>query len=306
VHREQIALRALGAYPITPSRIAFLRHNETMVFQVGDERAARTYLLRIHAPRIKSFVGERLHPGGITSELLWLEALSEETTVGVQRPVRSNEDALVTLIAGEQGEIPCSLLHWIEADPFPPLPRQTTLSGLEQRSRRFIPTPPPGRHHNPLFVRCMISHSIAGRSTHLLTAYAAALSAEGDFLRIQETLELVLTTLTATEGRLILIHADLWQSNLLVSKTAVHPIDFSLCGFGFPLFDLGTCLPGIPAQLRPMLLDAYHQQAQLPETSPRLIDACFLLCRMGAAATQAATGNGPFYHSAASAACSPA
>jgi Ser/Thr protein kinase RdoA (MazF antagonist) len=105
---------------------------------------------------------------------------------------------------------------------------------------------------------------------------------EGDFLRIQEALELVLTTLTATAGRLILIRADLWQGNLLVSETAIHPIDFSLCGFGYPLFDLGTCLPGIPAQLRPMLLDAYHQQAQLPETSPRLIDACFLLSRMGA------------------------
>lgn len=93
---------------------------------------------------------------------------------------------------------------------------------------------------------------------------------------------MILTTLAEARERLILIHADLWQGNLLASETAVHPIDFSLCGFGFPLFDLGTCLPSIPAHLRPALLEAYQQQAVLPSAYPRLIDAYFLLSRMGA------------------------
>jgi hypothetical protein len=62
----------------------------------------------------------------------------------------------------------------------------------------------------------------------------------------------------------------------------VYPIDFSLCGFGFPLFDLGTCLPTIPALLRSIFLESYQQQQMLPLGYSRLIDAFFLLSRMGA------------------------
>lgn len=122
MNQEQVALSALRSYPITPSRVAFLRHNENMVFQVVDERTRRTYLLRIHTPLTKAFEGERLRTEGIVSELLWLEALAEETNLVLQHPVRSKEGTLVTMISGEQEEIPCSLLHWIEADPFSAVP----------------------------------------------------------------------------------------------------------------------------------------------------------------------------------------
>ena len=68
----------------------------------------------------------------------------------------------------------------------------------------------------------------------------------------------------------------------LVGGDATYPIDFSLCGFGAPLFDLGTCLTCIPGNLRPVLLEAYQQIEALPPAYPLLIDAFFLLSRMGA------------------------
>ena len=183
-----------------------------MVFHVIDAQAGDAYLLRLHSPLTAAFEEERLRPKGIASELCWLEALSDETSFVLQRPVRSKEGDLVTMLAGEQGDIPCSLLQWIE----------------------------------------------------------------------QKTLEMILTTLAEAQEPLMLIHADLWRGNLLASETDVHPLDFSLCGFGSPLFDLGTCLPGIPVDLRLILLDTYQQQEMLPLRYPRLIDSYFLLSRMGA------------------------
>src|SRR5437660_482581 len=85
-----------------------------MVFHVIDAQAGDAYLLRLHSPLTAAFEGERLRPKGIASELCWLEALSDETSFVLQRPVRSKEGDLVTMLAGEQGDIPCSLLQWIE------------------------------------------------------------------------------------------------------------------------------------------------------------------------------------------------
>jgi Ser/Thr protein kinase RdoA (MazF antagonist) len=282
VNQEQLALRALSAYSIASPRITFLRHNENMVFHVTDAQAGHAYLLRIHSPFTKTFPGERLRPEGIASELCWLEALSNETSLVLQRPVRTKEGASVTMIAGEPGDIPCSLLQWIEADPFPAIlsPDQvgrlgTVIATLHTHARTWsVPES---------FVRPVYDLAFHRRQIYTLAeGVRDGIIREGDFALIQETIELILTTLAEAQEPLMLTHADLWSGNLLVSETDVHPIDFSLCGFGFPLFDLGTCLPGIPADLRPVLLHAYQQQAMLPSTYPRLIDAYFLLSRMGA------------------------
>lgn len=277
-----MALRALEAYLIMPTQITFLRHNENMVFRVVDERAGHSYLLRIHAPLTTAFQGEHSRPRAIASELLWLEALTEGTHLVLQRPVRSQEGALVTMLPAEQGEFPCSLLHWIEADPFPATPEPvqverlgTVLATLHTQARTWSAP--------PSFVRPVYDLAFHRRQINKLAeGVDNGIIREGDFARIQEALERILTTLTEAQEPLLLTHADLWRGNLLVSASAVHPIDFSLCGFGSPLFDLGTCLPGIPAHLRPLLFGAYQQQVMLPSTSPRLIDAYFLLSRMGA------------------------
>lgn len=282
VNQEQLILSALSAYPVTPSRVIFLRHNENMVFQVVDEQAGNTYLLRIHIPRTTAFQRERLRPEGITSELLWLEALTEDTSLALQRPVRTNEGALVATVTGEQGNIPCSLLRWIEAEPFPstPTPHQvaqlgTVIAAFHTHAATWST---PESFVRPVYTLAFYREQV----NTLAEGVDNGIIGEEDMICMQETLELILATLAAIEDQSILIHADLWHGNLLVSQTAVHPIDFSLCGFGLPLFDLGTCLPGIPAHLRPGLLDAYQQHVMLPPTSSRLIDACFLLSRMGA------------------------
>ncbi len=282
MNQEQIALNALDAYPITASRITFLRHNENLVFHVLDEQASAAYLLRVHVPLTATFQGERLRPEGIASELSWLEGLADDTSLVLQRPVRTKGGALVSTVTGEQGNIACSLLRWIEADPFPAVPspdqveRLGTIIAILHAHAREWPVPEG-------FTRQMYDLAFHRQQVNKLDmGLHDGVIREEDFAIIQETLELILAVLTEAQEPLILIHADLHRGNLLVSGTDVHPIDFSLCGFGFPLFDLGTCLPGIPADLRPVLLRAYQRQGRLSSAYPRLIDAYFLLSRMGA------------------------
>ena len=282
MNHEQLALCALSAYSIGSPRVTFLRHNENMAFHVLDAQAGHAHLLRIHSPLTKTFQGERLRPEGIASELCWLEALTNDTSLVLQRPVRTNEGALVTVIPGEHGDIPCSLLRWVEADPFPAIPSPdqvkrfgALIATLHAHARTWsIPES---------FVRPVYDLAYHRRQINALAegVHAGAIREE-DFVLIQKTLELILTTLAEAQEPLMLTHADLWRGNLLTSETDVHPIDFSLCGFGSPLFDLGTCLPGIPVDLRSILLDAYQRQEMLPSRYSRLIDAYFLLSRMGA------------------------
>lgn len=279
---EKLALHALGAYSLASPKITFLRQNENMAFHVFDEKTRNSYLLRIHSPLTEALQGERLRPEGITAELCWLEALTDETSLILQRPVPTREGTLVAMAVGEQGEIPCSLLRWIEADPFPdvPLPNQvrrlgTIIATLHTHARTWLV---PASFVRPVYDLVFHRRQI----NTLAKGVGSGIIHEHDFAFIQETLDLIITTLTEAQETLMLIHADLWQGNLLASQADVYPIDFSLCGFGFPLFDLGTCLSGIPSNLRPVMLDAYQQYERLPSNSLRLIDAYFLLSRMGA------------------------
>lgn len=281
--QHSLALRALEAYSIGPSSVTFLRHNENMVFRVADEQTSTAYLLRLHVSLTKALQGERLRPEGIRSELLWLEALTEETSLVLQRPVRNTEGKLVTMIGDEQGSIPCSLLQWIEADPFPmaPSPDQvkrlgTVIARLHAHARAWSV---PVAFQRPVYDLAFYRRQILPA---FLEGVDAGILSERDFTCMQETLELILATLAEIQEPLLLIHADLWRGNLLASDKAIHLIDFSLCGFGSPLFDLGTCLMSLPAGLRPALINTYQRQERLPAAYPRLLDASALLSRMGA------------------------
>jgi Ser/Thr protein kinase RdoA (MazF antagonist) len=279
---EQVALKALEAYSMNAPVITFLRHNENVTFHVADKQAGNAYLLRIHSPLTETFLGERQLPEVIESELRWLEALADETDLILQRPVRTQDGALVTTVIGEQGNFSCSLLQWIEADLFPmsPLPNQvvrigTIIAMLHTHARKWTT---PETFTRPVYDLAFHRQQIST----LATGVRDGIIRETDIMIIQEVLEQILAELAQLKDPLLLIHTDLHRGNLLVAGKEVYPIDFSLCGFGFPLFDLGTCLPGIPAHLRSVFLESYQKQEILPPGYHRLIDAFFLLSRMGA------------------------
>lgn len=279
---ERIVRAALQAYPIVSTTITFLRHNENMAFRVVDGQTSETYLLRVHVPLTEAFQGERQQPEMIASELCWLEALANETELVLQRPVRTKNGELVALVEGYQEEIPCSLLHWLEGEPFPDIPSTVqaarlgmVVATLHTHARTWtIPEAFTRPTYDLVFHERQINKLASGVDMGVIR--------EKDFATIQRTLARVLAVLSQAQESLLLIHADLHRGNLLADGDAVYPIDFSLSGFGLPLFDLGTCLTSLPSGLRSACLEAYQQRETLPSAFPLLIDACFLLSRMGA------------------------
>lgn len=104
-----------------------------------------------------------------------------------------------------------------------------------------------------------------------------------EYATIQETygaIGEVVAALAATPWDWGLIHNDLHAGNCLVRDGEVCPIDFSLCGFGPFLYDLGTAVAGLQPPLRRPFLEGYRRCGQLPESPPRPLEALALFSRL--------------------------
>jgi Ser/Thr protein kinase RdoA (MazF antagonist) len=73
---------------------------------------------------------------------------------------------------------------------------------------------------------------------------------------------------------------NLHPANCLIARHEVCPIDFSLCGFSYFLFDLGTSMGSLSVSLRQPLLEGYRRQRDMPDNAIRLIEAFFIISRM--------------------------
>jgi Ser/Thr protein kinase RdoA (MazF antagonist) len=73
-----------------------------------------------------------------------------------------------------------------------------------------------------------------------------------------------------------LIHADLHQGNYLLYGEEVRPIDFSRCGFGFYLYDIGQAVGDIEAPLRSHFFEGYTRMRSLPTDYQTIVEAFFV------------------------------
>ena len=113
-----LANQVLGQYDLKDSTPEFLRHNENITFRVRERTQRRSLLLRIHFPATANFDRNRYTEEMICSELMWLEALTRDTDITVQKPVRSKEGKLVSFLAhpAQEEEVPCSVLEWVKGE----------------------------------------------------------------------------------------------------------------------------------------------------------------------------------------------
>jgi Ser/Thr protein kinase RdoA (MazF antagonist) len=287
---RRLAFLALGYYAVEPSGVTFIRHNENITFRVDDHTHAATYLLRIHDPISREYLGLRQHPDALRSELRWLNVLHVDTPLTVQQPIANRHDDYVTLLQLEAGIVPCTLLRWIDGEVFqqdrPDAPTLVWHLGavMAQLHNHAAGWRPPSDFLRP---RYDLDHFRTQFLRFLSTARANFLTAP-DCSAIERTVEAVfaaVTPIAADPARLGLIHADLQGSNILVWGREIRPIDFSLCGFGYFLFDFGTTLPGIKRDLRPLFCDGYRRHRRFEHADARAVDAFFLLSRLGAYAS---------------------
>src|SRR5436190_10225964 len=102
-----VAREALPRYGIEGARLTLLKYSWNTIFQV-DAADGWRYVLRISRPGVRDLLT-------IHSELVWIEALSQETDVPVPRPVHARDGSLVSEIAipSVPGSRCVSAFHWI-------------------------------------------------------------------------------------------------------------------------------------------------------------------------------------------------
>ncbi|MFG6107558.1 hypothetical protein U2F10_35355 [Leptothoe sp. EHU-05/26/07-4] len=116
----EIAQAALTYYDLPKVQLSFLEQSQNTTFRV-ETPAKEMYLLRLHIgvkAAGKSLYESWKKPSIIESELLWLNAIAQDTELTVPQPVQNRLGDWVTNIVGtQQGvSIPCSLLQWVDGE----------------------------------------------------------------------------------------------------------------------------------------------------------------------------------------------
>jgi Ser/Thr protein kinase RdoA (MazF antagonist) len=141
---DAIAQAAISQYGIVPDRCHFLGHSESVTFCV--ETSSEKFLLRIHQPTAQNQDNRWQQPEVIESELLWLSALHDETSISLQKPVKNLDHRWVTQVWVDEsaGRFYCSLLHWLEGEVMSVQPTAqqayrlgTVLARLHQHSHQW-------------------------------------------------------------------------------------------------------------------------------------------------------------------------
>ncbi len=282
------ATKALAQYGIDEHKVKFIQHHDNITFQVTPHSHKERCLLRIHKPLTESFVDMRQKPIAINSELLWLEALHRDTALTVQQPIGNKDGSFVTLITTAQGStIPCTLLRWIEGEMVSQdapltLGLAEALGGIVAHLHNHVVRwEIPNGFLRPAYdleyfrQRMMLLSS--GVSQGIITSQAHSI--------IQETAKACIESLASihiNNDSWGLVHTDLHRGNCLVYHNEMRPIDFALCGFSYFVYDLGGTLAGMPKELRQVCINGYLKHRQLSENAIRLLEASFLLSRIGA------------------------
>ena len=75
---NDVARHAVAEYNLKGYSLTFIRHSDNVTLKVEDPGLG-AHLLRIHVPVTKAMGTHGANSNAVNSELLWLEALSQDT-----------------------------------------------------------------------------------------------------------------------------------------------------------------------------------------------------------------------------------
>ncbi len=295
---ETLARQALAAYRLKEARLAFIRrmdlirrmvfirHGDTISYQV-ETSAGENYLLRLHVPKTQSMGTHGADYSAVNAEMLWLEALCQDTDLVLPQPIRNQSGALVTQVQSpEAGEkINCTLLRWVEGDPYQ-RDLETADSAFQigkiaaalhnHASRWQIPEgfTRPDRDI-PYFEKMLQGIQPAVTDSRIRSS---------DYAVLETSVHLLIEQLRAIgKDRQVfgLLHADMHKGNMLLHQGQIRLIDFSFCAFGNFMFDLAICMSDMKKELHPAFLVGYQSLRPLPAGYQSLIEGFFIGSMVG-------------------------
>jgi Ser/Thr protein kinase RdoA (MazF antagonist) len=283
---NDVAGRALAEYDVKAYTLTFIRHSDNVTFKV-EGPGWGAYLLRIHVPVTRAMGAHGADSGAVNSELLWLEALSRDTDLVLQKPVRNRAGALVTQVPAENAALPvnCTLLHWVDGQPYHRgLESEQTARQIGEilaelhihASRWEIPE----GFKRPKRNAAYFEEALRG----IQPALEDGRISPADYSELETSMTLLAETLRSLdEGRQThgIVHADTHKGNMLYHDGEIRLIDFSFCAFGNYMFDLGICFSDMKESLHRAFLEGYQSLRALPDGHRRLVEGFFVGSMVG-------------------------
>jgi Ser/Thr protein kinase RdoA (MazF antagonist) len=278
---DKLARRAMAEYGISNCALTFIRHSDTVTFNVAVS-TSDAYLLRIHVPVSRAMGPHGADATAVNSELLWIEALSQDTDLVLQKPVRNRAGALVTQVPVEDTAPPvnCTLLGWVEGQSYHrDLESEHTayqigeiLATLHNHASHWEI---PGGFNRPKRDIAYFDGVLKG----IQPAVTDGRIHRSDYAEFEVSIELLTDMLRSldidrqTDG---IMHADTHKGNMLYHDGEIRLIDFSFCAFGNYMFDLGVCFSDMKPSLHQAFLEGYQSLRALPDDCRRLIEGFFV------------------------------
>jgi Ser/Thr protein kinase RdoA (MazF antagonist) len=282
---EALAHQALAAYDLPEPQLAFIRHSDNVTYKVttGD---SGTYLLRIHQPVTAALGAHGADFNMVNSEMLWLQALNQETDLALQRPVLNRDGDLVTRLTNAGAQIHCTLLTWVEGEPYL---RDLECEATAAQIGKILATLhnqaaawefPPGfdrPRRTPAYfegvLRCLVPAVEDGRIR------------EANYTELAQAVEVLVARMQYAgeeHSQVGIIHGDGHKGNMLIHGGEIRLIDFSFCCLAHPLFDLGICLGDMKPELHRVCMAGYRSLRSLPDDYHRWIEGYFIGSVVGA------------------------
>jgi Ser/Thr protein kinase RdoA (MazF antagonist) len=279
----EIAQAALTYYNVPNAQLTFLGQSQNTTFRVETPTGDK-FLLRLHVGIEAAGDGShdvwRERPV-IESELLWLNAIAHNTELTVPQPVQNCLGEWVTSFASAEfgSSISCSLLQWVEGEhvdgePTAQQVRQlgTLMAQLHQHTSSW--SLPSGFSRPTHDVKQL--KSATSQLGVLVQSGTISIDDYQVFQKAATQVQEFMPCLQLTRDTWGLIHADLHQGNYIIHGEEVRPIDFSRCGFGFYLYDIGQSLGDIEASLRLHFFEGYTSVRALPADYQSIVEAFFV------------------------------
>lgn len=277
----ELARHALTEYDLQTSNLAFIQHSDCVTFRV-EKSSSETFLLRIHQPIVTTMGTHGADLDALTSELLWLEALSRDIDLILPRPVRNQAGELVTRIstADGSGSIYCTLLSWLAGQAYHrDLQSESTvwqigtiIAKLHLHASQW--EMPPGftrpKRDIPYFENVLKGIQPAVEDGRITSA---------DFKEYETSIGLLTDIMSSLpENREVfgIMHADAHKGNMLYHIGEIRLIDFSFCAIGNYMFDLGVCFSDMEPDLQHAFLESYQEVRSLPNGYQRLVEGFFI------------------------------
>ena len=274
---RRMALEALRRYDLDVKRVRLLSNDLNGIFRV-DLDSGRKLVLRVCLPETEA--GHSLPE--IRSEMMWLDALSRDTDLGIPTPLVNRQGALVTTVEVEG--VPqarhCVVFGWL---PGPDLADRLTLENVEKLgalSAQLHAHAATFKEPPDFSIKTADSLFPFGDEEVLFDKLYRDLMPPARrelFQRVKTRVQDALGELYADRRGLRVLHYDLHHWNVKIFRGKLYALDFEDLMWGFPVQDIAITFyywqdrPQF-GDLREAFRRGYTQHADWPERVPGQID----------------------------------